>query len=240
MGRRGRRGAQERTHPASGANPLAIQDSVTARALIEGLCTSGISESDLSFAIVILNEPPVLTGSGTILDYTENDGPVPIDINILIADIDDTEIDGAMVTLFQNYTPAEDLIVFSDQSGITGSFDSGTAILTLSGTATLAEYSAALASITYENSSEDPDTSPRQVSFVVNDGLDDSNIFTRVINVISVNDPPVFLDPSLFPADTLTFNTDEDVTFEICVDVADPDNGPVELVDAQSLSGNST
>ncbi len=222
------------------ANPLAIQDSVTARAQIEPGCTSGISESDLSFEIVVLNEPPVLTGSGTILDYTENDGPVSIDNNIIVADIDDTEIDGAVVTVVQNYTPAEDLIVFNDQSGITGSFDSGTATLTLTGKATLAEYTVALASITYENSSEDPDTSPRQVSFVVNDGLDDSNIIVRVINVISVNDPPVFLDPSLFPTDTLTFDTDEDVTFEICVDVADPDNGPVELVDAQSLSGNST
>jgi len=167
------------------ANPLAIQDSVTARAQVEGLCTSGISESDLSFAIVVLNEPPVLSGSGTILDYTENDGQVPIDNNILIVDMDDTEIYGAIVTLVQNYTPAEDLIVFNDQSGITGSFDTGTATLTLTGKATLAAYLAALASITYENSSEDPDISPRQVSFVINDGLDDSNIFTRVIDVIS-------------------------------------------------------
>ena len=70
------------------------------------------------------------------------------------------------------------------------SWDQDTGRLTLSGTASVADYQAALRSITYNNRSESPDTGDRTLRFVVNDGLDDSDVATSTITVAAVNDAP--------------------------------------------------
>ncbi len=62
--------------------------------------------------------------------------------------------------------------------------------LTLTGQATVAQYQAALRSITYTNTSEEPSTATRTVSFVVNDGDLNSNPQSRDIAILSVNDAP--------------------------------------------------
>ena len=43
-------------------------------------------------------------------------------------------------------------------------------VLTLTGTATVAQYQAALRSVQYDNTSDNPNTAARTVTFVVNDG----------------------------------------------------------------------
>ncbi|WP_373528350.1 DUF4114 domain-containing protein, partial [Nostoc sp.] len=65
--------------------------------------------------------------------------------------------------------------------------------LTLTGDATVAEYQTALQSVTYQNSSDNPDTTARTISFVVNDGDFDSSPATRDINLTAVNDAPTDL-----------------------------------------------
>ncbi len=67
--------------------------------------------------------------------------------------------------------------------------------LTLTGVASLAAYQTALRSITYVNTSENPSTSGRTVSFVVNDGHDPSAA-TRGLSVTAINDPPVMATSS--------------------------------------------
>ncbi|MDZ8069932.1 MAG: putative Ig domain-containing protein [Nostoc sp. DedQUE08] len=67
--------------------------------------------------------------------------------------------------------------------------------ITLIGSATLANYQTALRSITYTNSSDNPSTTPRTVSFVVNDGTNNSTVVTRNINITAVNDAPVVANP---------------------------------------------
>ena len=52
----------------------------------------------------------------------------------------------------------EDILDFTDQLGITGAWDPGTGVLTLSGSASVGDYQTALRSVTYDNSSEDPST----------------------------------------------------------------------------------
>src|SRR6185295_16531038 len=52
-------------------------------------------------------------------------------------------------------------------------------------------YQSVLRSIGYSNTSENPSTAIRTVSFIINDGLDNSNVYTRQINVVRVNDAPV-------------------------------------------------
>ena len=81
-----------------------------------------------------------------------------------------------------------DVLAFTQSSGITGSFTGDT--LTLTGTATLAEYQAALRSVTYRSTSEEPSGATRQIAFTVNDGNSNSAAVTRATAVTPVNDAP--------------------------------------------------
>ncbi|MDA8746205.1 Ig-like domain-containing protein, partial [Rubripirellula amarantea] len=125
------------------------------------------------------------------IDYTENDGAVQINNGFNFADVDDSNLESAVISITGNYTDGEDVLAFTNTANITGVWDSGTGTLTLTGTDTLANYEAALRSITYTDTSDDPSTSTRTVSFTVNDGDEDSNVSTRDIDVTAVNDAPV-------------------------------------------------
>ena len=73
-------------------------------------------------------------------------------------------------------------------------YNASTGVLTLSGAASLADYRTALRSVTYSNSSEDPSTAARTVSFQVDDGSgvnNLSNVATSDVTVTPVNDAPV-------------------------------------------------
>src|SRR5262249_35816694 len=72
----------------------------------------------------------------------------------------------------------------------TGNFNPANGALTLSGADTLANYQAALRSVTYRNTSDNPSTLTRTVSFQINDGALLSSIVNRAIQVIAVNDAP--------------------------------------------------
>ena len=79
-----------------------------------------------------------------------------------------------------------------------GHLDASTGTLTLSGSDTLADYQAALRSVTYVDNSSNPSTATRTVSFQVNDGLANSNVLTRQITVTpaSSGGGPVIVDNS--------------------------------------------
>ena len=72
-----------------------------------------------------------------------------------------TNLTGATVRILSGYYAGEDALNFIDQLGISGSYDAVSGTLTLSGTASVADYQTALRSITYENSSEAPNTADR-------------------------------------------------------------------------------
>ena len=55
-----------------------------------------------------------------------------------------------------NFHSGEDSLSFTNQNGITGTYNSGTGVLTLTGTTTVANYQTALRSVTYTNGSENP------------------------------------------------------------------------------------
>ena len=154
------------------------------------------------------NDRPVGETSEGGLSYVENDGPLPVDGGFFVLDDDSTQLSGATVkfTVSQppedddgnpigspvnNYVPGEDVLGFTDQSGITGSFDDVTGVLTLNGVATVAEYEAAMRSITYENTSEDPSEAARTIRVQVTDSDGLSSVpSNRGILVTAVNDAP--------------------------------------------------
>ncbi len=126
--------------------------------------------------------------------FTENGGPAVVNARITLSDVDSATLSGATVKIAGNFASGEDVLNFTTQGGITGTYDAQTGVLTLSGTASLADYQAVLRSATYENTSESPSGLPRTIEFQVNDGAAEhaaSNVVAVTVNVTPVNDAPV-------------------------------------------------
>ena len=147
----------------------------------------GSSDGYASYKISI----PVLDNiEATVLSYTENDAATVISATITASDPDDTNLESASIVISGNYQSSEDVLIFTNQNGITGSWNSTTGTMSLTGTATVANYQTALRSVKYFNSSDMPSTAQRTIGFTVNDGDDNSNTVSRNVDVTSVNDPP--------------------------------------------------
>jgi len=206
------------------------------------ICDQGIpSQCDtliIYFEVTPVNDAPEITGNSMALEYAEGDDPTIIDTSLVIIDVDDTVIAGATVWFSTTYYPDEDLISFTDQNGITGSYNLTSGILELSGSAHINNYTDALSSITYFNSDMYPETDPRYISFRVTDGEDSSEVFIREITITNINLPPQVVDDSGNPIDTIYVSTEEDTPIEVCLDVEDPEGDDVSISDGTSNSGN--
>ncbi|HEX8051739.1 MAG TPA: tandem-95 repeat protein [Thermoleophilaceae bacterium] len=158
----------------------------------DGTATSAASTKNI--AVTGVNDNPVLDTTDAALAYSENSGAQAVDNGITVADSDSATLAGATVQITGNFAQPEDDLVFTNQNGISGSYNDATGTLTLSGTASVANYQAALRSVKYQNTSDNPSTATRTVSFQVNDGAGAnnlSNVATRDISVSTANDAPV-------------------------------------------------
>jgi len=174
------------------------------------------------------NSAPVLANLEIAdLAYTDGGSPVPLSSTLTVSDADDAYLESATVELTTNYINGEDLLSFTNTASITGSWNSSTGMLTLTGTAAVADYQAALRGVTYSNLNPDPSTLSRTFAITVNDGTDASNSETRDITVTSVNDAPTF---STIETSPLTYNPGDGVV-QITATII-PDDG-----DNTNLSG---
>ncbi|MEH2300284.1 MAG: FG-GAP-like repeat-containing protein, partial [Nostoc sp.] len=154
------------------------------------LAAANASSNTVS-VLLNVNLAPVTTATNTALAYTENDPATIIDAGISVSDADSPNLSSATVSITNGLASAEDILAFTNQNGITGSYTNG--VLTLTGSATVTQYQTALQSVTYQNSSDNPSTTARTISFVVNDGSLNSNPATRDIDLTAVNDAPTDL-----------------------------------------------
>ena len=164
---------------------VAVDDSGT------GNATS--APKTVTITVTGTNDAPVVSAIDP-MSYTANGDLRVIDSSIDISDVDSALLQGAQVQISGNYQSGEDILGFLDQNGITGSWDANTGTLTLTGAATLADYELALESVTYQNTSNDRNTSPRTVSVSVNDGFDNSALATSTISVSQFNQIPGIID----------------------------------------------
>ena len=170
----------------------------------------------------LLNELPVINGTGTDLIYTEGSGAVSLDDMIVLTDADNTDMVSASVIFTDVFLPGEDTLVFVDQNGIQGIFSDG--VLSMMGVSSIANYQTAIRSITYENKSSEPDTLKRTVTFTVNDGTDNNLPYDRKISFILVNDPPEIIREGGVPG-TLTYTEgDGAVLLDELITVTDVDS----------------
>lgn len=153
---------------------------VTART-IDFVVNDGTTDSTAltsTVNIMAVNDATVIAGiESGFLPYAPNSTAVAVSSTLQLSDLDNTTLTGATVTI--GGYKSGDLLQFTDTANITGSFDSTTGVLTLTGTDTVANYQAALRSITYVSTSAD--ATARTIGFQVNDGTDLSNISTRVV-----------------------------------------------------------
>ena len=144
-----------------------------------------------AYNVAYENAPSVLAGiENTALEYSEGDAPVILTNTITITDADDANIESATVTITGNYQSGADELDFTNQNGITGSWNAANGALTLSGTATLENYKTALTTVTFENASSSVSTLTRTISFTANDGRDNSNTVTRDMTLREINNTP--------------------------------------------------
>ena len=148
--------------------------------------------------VTAVNDAPVATAGGS-LAYTEQI-PGGIDSSVTLVDVDDTQITGGTVTITTGKTTG-DVLALATQNGISGTYDSGTGVLTLTGTATVDNYQTALQSVTFNSTSDDPTTNntvnSRTITWLVTDansdglGAQSSAGVTSTVNITAVNDLPV-------------------------------------------------
>jgi hypothetical protein len=169
-------------------------DPNTATRTVTFIANDGTGNSNTAsrgITITAVNDVPVVTATVANLAYTEN-ATVALDSGITVTDVDSANLASATVTMTTNYVNGQDTLAFSTQNGITGTWTASTGVLALSGSSTVANYQTALRSITYTNTSDDPNTATRTVTFIANDGTGNSNTASRGITITAVNDVPSF------------------------------------------------
>lgn len=143
-----------------------------------------------------LNQPPTLANiETTALNFTENQPPAQITSTITVADPEANAIASATIQITGNYQPGFDtLSVTGLPGGITGVFNAASGKLTISGSASAADYETYLRAVKFQCNGDNPSTLERTVRFTVTDVIGAASLpTTRAINVVAVNDSPAIL-----------------------------------------------
>ncbi|MGZ5481620.1 MAG: beta strand repeat-containing protein, partial [Pyrinomonadaceae bacterium] len=169
--------------------------------------------------------PAVTTTAGN-LSYAENDPATAIDPGLTVTDDDSANLVDASASITTNFQAGQDVLSWIDNNAldsITLNVGSSTAqTIVLTGTDTLANYEAALRAVTYQNTSDNPSTLTRTVTFTVNDDTY-AGSGTRDIAVSASNDNPTITSNGSGP--TASVNAVENQTAVTTVTSTDPDGG---------------
>jgi hypothetical protein len=189
---------------------------------------NGVGDADGVFGQLFVNDPPVIDlngaagGTGFTAGFSE-DGPAVLleDPTATVSDTDNSNLQSLTATITNLLDGAsESLTANTAGTSIVASYSAVTGILSLTGDDTLAHYQQVLRSITYQNSSQGPHTTSRIISFVANDGIDDSAAATTTLSIAASNDPPSITDATLSLAENSANGTVVGT-----VTVTDPDLG---------------
>jgi uncharacterized protein (TIGR03790 family) len=172
-------------------------------------------------AVATINIPPVVSlaiGAGSP-NYTANwfnSGPVALE-NMAQASVTDAaglaNISSLTVTLTTFHTgDVLSVPILAGNTAISASYSAGT--LTLTGTATLAQYSQELRLVNYNNTAGGPGTTPITATFVASDGVLSSTPATATINVSvasgQVLGNRLFYNNSKYDANNAAINASDD------------------------------
>jgi VCBS repeat-containing protein len=184
------------------------------------------------------HQPPVLAdaGTGPVL-YTTGATAVPVSPGLTVSSTDASTLASATVKVAAGFAGRQDVLAFTSQPGISGSYDAASGVLTLSGDAPLASYQAALRAVTYRDWNAGAATGTRTISFQVEDNAAAhaaSNTLTRGVTVSSV--APDATD------DTATTNKNTAVDIDVLSNDSDRSGQPLRVasVDTAATKGKVT
>ncbi|MEM7313471.1 MAG: cadherin-like domain-containing protein, partial [Planctomycetota bacterium] len=232
---------------------LSFESNPTHNVTVEVTDAAGNTYSEVMEIVVNdTNDAPLLDldadnssgpGSAFYATFTELGGPISItDSDASLTDADSTtitslqaqivnQLDGSDERLSVNPTPAPWM-------GLTVTYDAAIGKLTISGTATVAEYQQFLRALNYENLSSDPDTTQRLINIVASDGTENSLVAQSKIDIVSANQGPTVIDNggSVNEGDYATLTVDmieatdsDDAASELTYTVSNLVNGQLEL-----------
>jgi VCBS repeat-containing protein len=139
------------------------------------------------------DDAPVLSKvETTALSYQAGTPAMAVTGTLTVSDDDDVTITSAAVSITFGFDATNDALAFTDQNGIAGSYDADIGVLVLTGSATTADYQAALRSVKFATT--DPSANPpaRTVTFTVTDSLGvTSAAAARTIDVTQAPQSPV-------------------------------------------------
>ncbi len=178
------------------AGVITVADSTKLSFLLNPVVKLTISATDslnlASTSTVTINlteaKPPALAGiEGTTLIYV-GATPVVVSTSITANAPDSLTLNSAVIQIANGYQNGSDSLKFTNTSTISGTWNSSTGTLTLNCSDTVANYQAALRSISFQNTGTN--TSARTISFQVSDGFLSSNSISRLVdappNVLSL------------------------------------------------------
>ena len=186
--------------PASGGrneNPsgktVIINKAITFEVLDSDFTTPVITS--IALQLNFANEVPVVAGSASFIMFTGT--PIIINGSVALSDADDADLEGATVRISPaSFVSGQDVLIFTNQNGISGSYNTTNGTLSLTGISSIANYQAALRSVQYQNSNTAPSSQIRIIEFTVTDGENNSN--TEITQVLfNVNQPPAIVPTTL-------------------------------------------
>ena len=142
------------------------------------------STMTLSTSVTAVNDAPDINAD-TTATFTEGAGAIAVTPAFTVTDIDNANLTGATISVADFV--AGDVLGFVNQNGITGVYNSGTGVLTLTGTASVANYQAAIRSITYDfagDANVGGTDNSRTVNITVTDGTTPSSQTATVITIV--------------------------------------------------------
>ncbi len=167
---------------------------------------SPLSDTDtVAITVTGANDAPVLDldtsagGTGYTTTFTEKGAEIAI-ANVTgtsVTDIDNATVASATIVL-TNAQASDLMTVGALPGGITSSIDTsvpGQITVTLTGSASLANYQSAIDAVRFSNNAANlnPSAVDRIVTVTVNDGTANSNTATTTIHFTTVNDPPTYV-----------------------------------------------
>ncbi len=211
-----------------------------------GVVASTPVTSTINFTAV--NDAPVLTaGGGPAPTFTEGGAPVTVDGGITVSDVDDVNIESAAVTIADVPDGASEILAATACAGLT--VTPSLNALAITGSQPKATYQACLRSVTYENTSANPDTTQRSIEFTVNDGDVASNTLSRPVNMAAVNGAPVVTTtggttsftedggPVLVDSGVTVTDADSANLVSAMVTITNPLDAPSEALSATACAG---
>ncbi|HEY9023675.1 MAG TPA: type I secretion C-terminal target domain-containing protein, partial [Burkholderiaceae bacterium] len=184
--------------------PSGAVDRVVTVVVNDGVADSNTATTTIH--VVPVNDAPALdldgndstaAGTGYAATFVENGSAVAIvDADLAIQDVDSGVLHSATIRI-DNVQAGDTLDVGPLPWGISAAvYDPTSGTLMLSGSASLADYQAALHSITFSNSRDDLSSVTRTIEITVNDGSGNSNVAVSTLTINAIDDAPANTVPS--------------------------------------------